>query len=401
MTFKLFTGLLDTVEVVLPFGGNMWETVELQYNTALPIVMAPRTAESCKTKFNKLKGVRKPTGDPTCPDEVRRAKHIQRAIENSMGVANFDSDHEVEEQDEDGAVEDHLSQQLYPSAAASAVFGAAHGAEEDENGEESASPAVDRRTASEILSAPTFRVPPSEATLSALTQALETGNYNTSSNSSSTSSRPPLPPSTARSAASPHQLPAPTRAATGVALSATASRAGLLTPGAAARPAAAAVSRAGQHSMGPPSTAAAQPLLAGSGRTGLTHQQLVDLGRRVDTPRSEVTNRRHRYDEDIQALTASLQQRDDSGLQYILAQSQRDEQRREQRREQIERDQEERRADRDERREREQRERDERREQRDMQYNQSLLLFSTHNWAYRCSCHRCCPTRQRRTTTSR
>ncbi len=359
--------MLDKTEIVLPYGGNMWDDVERQYNTGLPIFMAPRTADSCKTKFNKLKSIRKPTGDPSCPPEVRRAKNIQRAIENSMGVANFDSDHD-----------EVVPEGEHPAAASSVVDrGGAADAEVDSDSDTDPQEPVllagARASASAILAAPTFQIPPSEETLSALTQALESYHDTSSSSSSSnaTTGRPPLPPSRA---ASPHRAPE----ANG---SASRRVAGPATPAAApqaatrAAPAtgggAAAVSRpAAVHRMGPPSSAAVQPLLAGSGRTGLTHQQLVDIGRRVDTPRSEVTSRRHRYDDDIHALTASLNRGDD-GLHHLIAQTRRDELRREQ----VERDRAERDAERDERRYREQREREERREQRDMQYNQSLLLF--------------------------
>ena len=51
--------------------------------------------ESLRRKFKALKNVMKPTGDPTCPPDVIRAKHIQRRIEERMGVAELNEDAEV------------------------------------------------------------------------------------------------------------------------------------------------------------------------------------------------------------------------------------------------------------------------------------------------------------------
>ncbi len=78
---------------VEPFGQADWEHIDLEFNREraknLPNPVA-RDSESLKNKFEALRNVRKPAGDhPTCPVEVKRAKRIQRLVENKISVANF------------------------------------------------------------------------------------------------------------------------------------------------------------------------------------------------------------------------------------------------------------------------------------------------------------------------
>ena len=53
-----------------------------------------RDLQSVRQKFNKLQASRIPTGDPTCPPAVRRAKRIHRDIEEKM-----DAEEEMEEKE--------------------------------------------------------------------------------------------------------------------------------------------------------------------------------------------------------------------------------------------------------------------------------------------------------------
>jgi len=46
----------------------------------------PRDVDSIKRKLTSLKAVRKPTGAPDCPPDVRRAKRLQAAIESAAAV---------------------------------------------------------------------------------------------------------------------------------------------------------------------------------------------------------------------------------------------------------------------------------------------------------------------------
>ena len=91
--------LLKLVEERLPMGGEQWEALTNEYNRGFP-ADRQRDMDSLRLKFKTLKNKRKPTGDPTCPPEVRRAKQADRAIQQQMGVENFDD--EEEELDQDG-----------------------------------------------------------------------------------------------------------------------------------------------------------------------------------------------------------------------------------------------------------------------------------------------------------
>ena len=76
------TMLLDKVDEIKPRGSNEWEAVARAYNisrlSAEYLTGRPeRDVDSCKTKFKALKNVKKPTGDPTIPPEVKRAKQIE------------------------------------------------------------------------------------------------------------------------------------------------------------------------------------------------------------------------------------------------------------------------------------------------------------------------------------
>jgi len=55
-----------------------------------------------RNKFKALRSVRKPTGDPDCPPAVKRAKRIQREIEENLDVGNYDDGMEGELQNADG-----------------------------------------------------------------------------------------------------------------------------------------------------------------------------------------------------------------------------------------------------------------------------------------------------------
>lgn len=72
-----------------------WERVASTYNQCKPERAPDRDHESIRNRFKYLKAVKKPTGDPTCPPLVARAKRIQRLIENGCGVINLDSNSEI------------------------------------------------------------------------------------------------------------------------------------------------------------------------------------------------------------------------------------------------------------------------------------------------------------------
>ncbi len=71
-----FLGLLQIVEEILPRGGNEWLLVSESYNTNRPAHMTARDDESLRNKFKSMRNVKKPTGDPSIPEYIRRAKLI-------------------------------------------------------------------------------------------------------------------------------------------------------------------------------------------------------------------------------------------------------------------------------------------------------------------------------------
>lgn len=82
------TYLLDRVEDILPKGIDEWNGIAFSYNAHFGNG-ENRNGESLRNKFKELRNSSKPTGDPDCPEPVRRAKRIQRQIELSMDVVDF------------------------------------------------------------------------------------------------------------------------------------------------------------------------------------------------------------------------------------------------------------------------------------------------------------------------
>jgi hypothetical protein len=71
-------GLLNIIEEILPVHGEEWEEVLQAHAANFP--NSQRTAESLKGKFQQIYRVKKPTGDPFCPPEVRMAKRLRHLI---------------------------------------------------------------------------------------------------------------------------------------------------------------------------------------------------------------------------------------------------------------------------------------------------------------------------------
>ena len=60
-----------------------------------------RKPGSLKRKFQLLYTSKKPTGDPDCPPQVRRAKWIWKTIKGKMGVASLGGDSKEDDYDDD------------------------------------------------------------------------------------------------------------------------------------------------------------------------------------------------------------------------------------------------------------------------------------------------------------
>lgn len=89
--YRIITGLLDIIERLLPSGSYQWDQVANEYNKGLRNEDT-RDADALKNKFNRLRSARKPTGDPTCPPDIQRAKRIQQSIEDKQAVVEMDDD---------------------------------------------------------------------------------------------------------------------------------------------------------------------------------------------------------------------------------------------------------------------------------------------------------------------
>jgi hypothetical protein len=92
--------LLNIVEETLPRGQQEWLTVVTEYNQRRIAWMAERDEEQIRNKFKALRNTKKPTGDPTCPPNIRRAKQLMHLIERRCSVTTMD------DSDSDGEVGD-------------------------------------------------------------------------------------------------------------------------------------------------------------------------------------------------------------------------------------------------------------------------------------------------------
>ena len=96
--------MLEYVKEVLPMGPDQWEDVGVLSRNHFVGSPYPRETESLKQKFKTLRLVRKPTGNPTCPPEVREAKRIQKLIEqHSDIIGDGDSSGQDDDEAEDGS----------------------------------------------------------------------------------------------------------------------------------------------------------------------------------------------------------------------------------------------------------------------------------------------------------
>ncbi|KAI0566716.1 hypothetical protein FGB62_6g240 [Gracilaria domingensis] len=84
--------LLDIIEEHEPTGMNGWALVYRDYNRYAQDNDRPRRRSvALKKKYDKLLYFQKRTGDPTCPEYVRRAKNIQKEILSKMVSLSYNS----------------------------------------------------------------------------------------------------------------------------------------------------------------------------------------------------------------------------------------------------------------------------------------------------------------------
>eukprot|EP00730_Choanoeca_flexa_P006874 TRINITY_DN12238_c2_g7_i2.p1 TRINITY_DN12238_c2_g7~~TRINITY_DN12238_c2_g7_i2.p1 ORF type:complete len:321 (+),score=51.27 TRINITY_DN12238_c2_g7_i2:409-1371(+) len=76
--------LLDVVEQVLPVCNSDWQTVFSRWQSVKDRKTPVRDVGSIRAKYRKLVSSTKRTGDPDMPADVRRAKSIERDIEQKI-----------------------------------------------------------------------------------------------------------------------------------------------------------------------------------------------------------------------------------------------------------------------------------------------------------------------------
>ena len=81
--------LLESIEEVLPIGQNEWDSVVSKHYCFYPDMNHDRA--SLDRKFKSLYNHKKPTGDPTCPPSVRKAKQLERSICEKMDFSECES----------------------------------------------------------------------------------------------------------------------------------------------------------------------------------------------------------------------------------------------------------------------------------------------------------------------
>ncbi|KAJ7041073.1 hypothetical protein C8F04DRAFT_1177631 [Mycena alexandri] len=95
--------VLDLVQKALPLGAKAWEAISVDYNKWAAIRNRPeRPGKSVENKYKGLLKHKKPTGDPHCPPEVKRAHAIEalinqradtRELSDSASVGAVDDDY--------------------------------------------------------------------------------------------------------------------------------------------------------------------------------------------------------------------------------------------------------------------------------------------------------------------
>jgi hypothetical protein len=91
--------LLQLIEERLPVGGEEWAKVAELHDKEYP--ENKRDKDCIKRKYSKLYLTKMPTGDPSCPWSVRRAKSINEQIKRKCDITEGNSDAESDEDDDD------------------------------------------------------------------------------------------------------------------------------------------------------------------------------------------------------------------------------------------------------------------------------------------------------------
>jgi hypothetical protein len=86
--------LISLLEEVGPLGPEQWENIVSRYNSdyAKPNEPSIQDKEGLRQQWYKMTKVSKPTGDPSCPEYIRRAKRVNKEIHNEIAMTGIDDD---------------------------------------------------------------------------------------------------------------------------------------------------------------------------------------------------------------------------------------------------------------------------------------------------------------------
>ena len=94
-----FLGIMSDIK---PIGKDEWEEVVRQHNQVYP----ERNLDSIRRKYQTLHRMKKPTGDPDCPEHVRLAKRVKYSIAHKADLGLGDEELEMPDgADEDGVAD--------------------------------------------------------------------------------------------------------------------------------------------------------------------------------------------------------------------------------------------------------------------------------------------------------
>jgi hypothetical protein len=86
--------LISLLDKIHPLGPEQWENIVPRHNLeyAKPKERSIRDKESLRQQWYRMTKVSKPTGDPSCPEYIRRAKSLIREIQNEIAMTGIDDD---------------------------------------------------------------------------------------------------------------------------------------------------------------------------------------------------------------------------------------------------------------------------------------------------------------------
>ncbi|KAI0558515.1 hypothetical protein FGB62_204g10 [Gracilaria domingensis] len=83
----------------------MWALVASKFDARSKATTRPLRDETLKNKYDKLCISKRKTEDPSCPPDLRRAKHIARDIQAKVVAIVLDHDEESDEENSDAVTE--------------------------------------------------------------------------------------------------------------------------------------------------------------------------------------------------------------------------------------------------------------------------------------------------------